>query len=128
MPRTPSPTLTDAELRLMKILWAEGPATVGEVVQALPADAPLAYSTVLTTLRILEQKGYLRHEKRGRAYVYHPVIERSEARRSALRHMIDRFFNNSPELLVLNVLQHEALNAEDLERLRRMIDESEQGG
>ena len=85
MARKQSPTLTDAELRRMKILWERGPSTVGGVVETLPEDEPLAYSTVLTTLRILEDKGYLRHEKQGRAFVYHPVVDRRAARRNALR-------------------------------------------
>ena len=125
MARKQSPTLTDAELRLMKILWRHGPSTVGDVVAALPEDEPLAYSTVLTTLRILEQKGYLRHEKQGRAYVYHSVVDRGEARRSALRYVMDRFFNNSPEQLVLGVFESEEMDAADLERLKKMIEESE---
>ena len=125
MARKQSPTLTDAELRLMKILWARGPSTVGDVVEALPEDEPLAYSTVLTTLRILEQKGYLRHEKEGRAYVYHSVVDRSAARRNALRYVMDRFFNNSPEQLVLGVLENEEMDLADLERLKKMIEESE---
>ena len=125
MARKQSPTLTDAELRLMKILWARGPSTVGDVVEALPEDEPLAYSTVLTTLRILEQKGYLRHEKQGRAYVYHSVVDRSAARRNALRYVLDRFFNNSPEQLVLGVLESEEMDLADLERLKKMIEESE---
>jgi len=125
MARTQSPTLTDAELQLMKILWVRGPSTVGDVVDALPEAEPKAYSTVLTTLRILEQKGYLRHEKEGRAYVYHPVVDRHAARRSALRYVLDRFFNNSPELLVLNVLENEDMDLADLERLKQIIEESE---
>lgn len=125
MARKRSPTLTDAELRLMKVLWDDGPATVGEVLDALPSRVNLAYSTVRTTLRILEQKGYVRHEKRGRAFVYHPLLDRSEARRSAVRYVVSRFFNNSPELLLLNVLENETLDDPELERLRRMIEESD---
>ena len=109
----------------MKILWEHGASTVGDVVKALPADEPLAYSTVLTTLRILENKGYLRHDKQGRAYVYHPVVGRHEARQSALSYVMDRFFNNSPELLVLGVLEHDEMDPADLERLKKLIDESE---
>ena len=124
MARKPSPTLTDVELVLMQVLWTRGPSTVGEVVGALPEEEARAYSTVLTTLRILEGKGYLRHEKEGRAYVYHPVVGRGEARRGALRHMMDRFFNGSPELLALNLFKSERMNAEDLDRLKRMIEGS----
>ena len=73
MARKKSATLTEAELRLMDIVWEKGKATVGDVVEALPGRTPLAYNTVLTTMRILEQKGYLKHEENGRAYVYQAV-------------------------------------------------------
>lgn len=125
MARKKSPTLTEAELRLMTVLWEQGKSTVGEVVAALDSEPPLAYSTVLTTLRILEQKGYVRHTAEGRAYVYEPLIDRQQATHSALQHLISRFFNNSPELLVLNVLENEELDARELERLKAMIRESE---
>ena len=120
MGREASSTLTRGELRLMKILWDRGPATVNAVVEALPARKRLAYNTVLTTLRILERKGYLEREKDGRAHVYRPVVGRTAARRTALRYVMDQFFENSPELLVQNVLDDD-LDAGDLARLRRMI-------
>ena len=108
----------------MEVLWEKGPASVGEVAAALPKKCqPLAYNTVLTVLRILEQKGYVRHEKQGRAFVYHAVLERGQARRSALRYVLSRFFDNSPELLVLNVLENEKIDPAELRRLRRRIDE-----
>lgn len=125
MARKPSPTLTEAELRLMNIIWDLGPATVNDVLQELPREEPLAYSTVLTTMRILENKGYLRHKKQGRAFVYHPVIGQSEARQSALSHMMSRFFNDSPELLMMNLIEQEGLDAKDLERLKKMIQEND---
>ncbi len=124
MARPKSPTLTEAELRLMDVLWKKEAATVSDVVAALPGKEPLAYSTVLTTLRILERKGYLSHEKEGRAYVYQPVVGREEARRSVVRYMMSRFFNNSPEMLVLNILENEALDGDTLERLKQMVDDS----
>ncbi len=124
MARPKSPTLTEAELRLMDVMWKKGAATVSDVVAALPGEEPPAYSTVLTTLRILERKGYLSHEKEGRAYVYQPVIGREEARRSVVRYMMSRFFNNSPETLVLNILENEALDPDVLERLKQMVDDS----
>lgn len=125
MARKRSPTLTEAELRLMKVLWDSGPSTVGAVLESLPSRVNLAYSTVRTTLRILEQKGYVRHEKNGRAFVYYPLIDRSEARRSAVRYVVSRFFNNSPELLVLNVLESEELEEADMQRLKKLIDASD---
>lgn len=121
MARKKSPTLTEAELRLMEILWEKGRASVAEVVEALPREVPLAYSTVLTTLRILEQKGYLHHRTQGRAFIYQPVVDRGKARRSALRHLVERFFDNSPELLVQHLLEQKALGREELQRLKRRI-------
>jgi len=126
MPRRRSPTLTDAELRLMDILWGRGPATVSDVVDALPTRQSLAYSTVLTTLRILEQKGYVRHEKHGRAFVYHPVVNRKQASQNAVQYILSRFFDNSPELLLLNVLENENIDPLELERLKTLVSESEE--
>ncbi|MBW4698798.1 MAG: BlaI/MecI/CopY family transcriptional regulator [Aphanocapsa lilacina HA4352-LM1] len=127
MARKRSPTLTESELRLMEILWQRGSATVAEVVEALPKRLSLAYSTVLTTLRILEQKGYVRHTEEGRAFVYCPLVDRNQARRSAVEFVLSRFFNNSPELLMLNILEHEDIDAAELERLRTMIQQNDPG-
>ena len=95
-------------------------------MRASPIQKTLIYSTVLTTLRILEQKGYVRHTKEGQAYVYHPVVNRSQAQKKALKHILSRFFNNSPELLVMNLLQTEQLDPEDLERIQRLINQGEE--
>lgn len=121
MPRPKSPTLTEAELRLMQILWDRGASTVGDVLGALPRKMGLAYTTVLTTLRILEAKGYVKRKKEGRAHVYSPVVDQTSARRSALRHVVSRFFEDSPELLVLNLLDDEKVSARELERLKARI-------
>ncbi|HKW45027.1 MAG TPA: BlaI/MecI/CopY family transcriptional regulator [Candidatus Eremiobacteraceae bacterium] len=125
MARKKSATLTEAELRLMDILWEKGKATVGDVVEALPGRAPLAYNTVLTTMRILEQKGYVRHNESGRAFVYAPVVDREQAQRSAVKQLVTRFFDNSPGLLALNVLENEKLDATEIDRLKRIIKASE---
>jgi predicted transcriptional regulator len=109
----------------MEVLWEKGAATVGDVVEALPKGSALAYSTVLTTLRILERKGYVGHSKEGRAFVYAPLIDRGQARRNILQYVVNRFFDNSPELLVLNVLKEEKIEASELKRLQKMIEESE---
>jgi predicted transcriptional regulator len=122
MPRKPSQTLTEAELPLMEILWDKGSATVTDVADALPKDKPVAYNTVLTTLRILERKGYVRHTKDKRAFVYEPVVDRGQASRSAVRHLVSRFFNDSPELLVLNLLKERGIDETELERLKRLIE------
>ena len=129
MARKQSPTLTEAELPIMEILWLKGSAVVTDVVGAL-SNSVVAYNTVLTTLRILERKGYVRHTKEGRAFVYHPVVERGEASRKAVRNLLKRFFQDSPELLILNVLEDEQLDESELNRLKRMIsgDVSSEGG
>jgi predicted transcriptional regulator len=98
---------------------------VGDVAEALPRKLGLAYSTVLTTLRILERKGYIRHERNGRAFVYRPVVDRGQVRRSAVKYVVSRFFQDSPELLVLNVLEHEKLDPGELKRLRELIERGE---
>jgi predicted transcriptional regulator len=121
MARKPSPTLTDAQLRPMEVLWKRGPSTVAEVVNALPRQLGLSYSTVLTTLRILEQKGYVEHTKDGQAYVYHPIVDRNQARHKVLKHVLNRFFDDSPELLVMKLLESENIDAEDLRRIQRLI-------
>jgi predicted transcriptional regulator len=124
MARKKSPTLTEAELKLMEVLWAKGSATVSQVVEEVRDQQAPAYTTVMTCLRILEDKGYVRHTKQGRAFVYHPVIKKVEARQNAIRFLVSRFFDNSPELLVLNVLEHEKLNHEQLKQLEKMLEES----
>jgi predicted transcriptional regulator len=121
--RKKSPHLTEAELRLMDVIWDKGSATVSEVTEALPKELGLAYNTVLTTLRILEDKGYLRHTKPddARAFVYQAVVGRNEAGRNAVRYLVSRFFRNSPELLVLNMLEDEELSAKELARIRKTV-------
>jgi predicted transcriptional regulator len=126
--RKKSLNLTEGELPLMQVLWEKGRATVGDVVASLSADPPLAYSTVLTTLRILEAKGYVRHTKEGRAFVYEPVVVQEEASRKALDSLVNRFFGGSCELLVVNLLKEETIGAPELARIKKMITESEQGG
>jgi predicted transcriptional regulator len=107
----------------MDVLWKKGTATVSAVVEALGAETPLAYSTVLTTLRILENKGYVRHKKDGRAFVYRPVVRRDKAQANALKHLLRRFFEDSPELLMLNLLERKQISPEQLQRLRNRIEE-----
>lgn len=123
LPRRKSLNLTEAELRLMDVVWEKGLATVQEVADSLPRELGLAYNTVLTTLRILEAKGYLRHKKakEGRAFVYSPVVSRDEASRSAVHSLLRRFFGNSAEALVLNLLDDEKLEAAEIGRIRTLL-------
>ena len=124
MARRKSPTLTDAELPLMEVIWRKGSATAAEVLSELP-DAELAYTTVLNTLRILETKGYMRHTKDGKAFVYHPLIDKDQASQSAIQYLISRFFSNSPGLLVSNLIRREQLSKKELSRLKKLIEENE---
>jgi predicted transcriptional regulator len=123
--RKKSPNLTEGEWPLMEVLWKKGRATVGDVVASLETDPPLAYSTVLTTLRILEAKGYVRHTKEGRAFVYEPLVVQEEASRKALGYLLNRFFGGSSERLVMNLLQQEAIGRAELRRIKKMIAESD---
>jgi len=125
VPRRPSETLTDAELRIMNVLWLKGSGTVQSVLEALAETEPLAYNSVLTTIRILERKGYVEHVKDGRAHVYAPLVGRKEATRSEIRHLVGRFFKDSHEQLVLNILEERGIDAEELNRLREMLDRRE---
>ena len=127
MPRKKSRQLTDAEQRLMDILWTLESGTVAEIAEALPKKLDLAYNTVLTIMRILEDKGYVRHTKpkEGRAFIYRPVVSREQASRSALHHVLRRFFGNSAEALVLNLMKDETLNEKERERIRKLLTEDE---
>jgi predicted transcriptional regulator len=104
----------------MEVLWRKGVATVAEVVEALPPPT-LAYSTVLTTLRTLEQKGHVRHEEDGRAFAYRPAVARADAAKSAVRHVLDRFFGSSPGALALSLIGEERLSDADVAQIRRII-------
>ena len=120
MSRRKSPVLTDHELRLMEVLWRKQRATVADVVEALPPP-PLTYSTVLTTLRTLERKGHVAHEEEGRAFVYHPSVQRADAAKSAVRHVLDRFFASSPGALAVTLLDDARLNDDDLTHIKRIL-------
>jgi predicted transcriptional regulator len=122
VPPKQSATLTEAELRIMDALWRKGSGTVQQVLDWLPFT--LAYNSVLTTIRTLEKKGHVKHVKDGRAHVYEPIIGRQEATRSEIRYLVGRFFRNSHEALVLNILEDEAIDADKLNRLREMLERS----
>jgi len=122
--RSKSATLTEAELRIMNVLWDRGSATVHEVLDALPAKPALAYNSILTIIRILEKKGYVKHVKDKRAHVFMPQVDRKDATRFEVRHLVSRFFGNSREQLVLNVLEDTSIDAEELDRLRQLLERS----
>ena len=126
MPRQKSRTLTDAELRIMEVLWAKGSATVAEVAEALQGKDGSAYTTILTLMRILRAKGYLRCNKpQGRAHVFAPRIDRHTAARKDVRNLLSRFFGGSPEELVLAFLRDEEISPGELDDLKKRISDKD---
>lgn len=121
VPPKSSNTLTPAELRLMKVLWVRGESSVAELVTATAEEGELAYTSVLTTIRILEKKGYVSHRQEGRAFLYMANVGEEEASRSEVRHVLQRFFGNSRERLLMSVLGDEEMSLEELERLKEAI-------
>jgi BlaI family penicillinase repressor len=115
--------LGDRELDVMGVLWEIGSGTVAEVRAKLPAD--LAYTTVLTILRNLEDKGFVTHEAEGRAYRYAPSLPQESARRTALTRLIDTLFQGSPEQLFAHMVADRTLSADDLRRIRRQLAKNE---
>ncbi len=109
----------------MNVLWARGSGTVQQVLDSITQKPSLAYNSVLTTIRVLEKKGYLEHLKDGRAHVYTPLVGQQEATRSEIRHLVGRFFKDSHEQLVLNVLEEQGLEPDEIKRLRHMLDRAE---
>ncbi len=126
MPRKKSLVLTDHELRLMDVLWEKKRATVSDVTAAL-SPPPLAYNTVLSTMRTLEQKGYVAHEESGRAFTYRPLVERDAAAKSAVQHVMARFFQNSPNALAVTLLDDVPLSDSDRERVRALLERKTKG-
>ncbi len=112
---------TTRELDLMAVLWERGASTVAEVQERLGDE--LAYTTVLTILRTLEEKGYVEHTQEGKAYRYHTLVGRECAGASAVRRLVQKMFQGSPELLLTHLVSDRALSKEDLENLRGMVDE-----
>src|SRR5262245_32876588 len=127
MARRPSPALTDGELRIMRVLWERAEATVGEVVEHLDASTKPAYNTVLTMLKILERKGYVAHQKDGRAFRYVPIIDSSQARQTAVSHLLSRFFDGSSEALVLDLLGPDRVSDDERRRVRELLNRTANG-
>ena len=111
---------TTRELDIMSVLWERGPSTVSEVQKAL--DDALAYTTVLTLLRVLEEKGHVSHTTEGRAHRYAPLVERQAAGQSALRRVTDRLFGGSAELLLTRLVEEDDVTDEELRRMRDLLE------
>jgi predicted transcriptional regulator len=126
MARRKSPVLTDAELRLMEVLWRRPESTVSDVVADV-GSPPLSYSTVLTTLRILERKGYAAHDEVNRAYVYRPLVARDEAAGKDIGHVLQRFFAGKPVDLAMRLVERDRPSHDELQRLKALIERYEDG-
>jgi predicted transcriptional regulator len=124
MPRKKATTLTNAEHRIMEVIWARGSATVAQVVEALKGKD--AYSTILTLMRILKAKGYLSTHKDGRAFVFTPKVDRDTIARKAVHQLLSKFFAGSPSELVLAFLREEEITPEELDELKRKIVDGEE--
>ena len=116
-------TLTDREADVMQVLWERGPSLVSDVRGHL--SDPLAYTTVLTILRILESKGYVRHEGEGRGHRYFAAVERHAARKSAVRHLTDKLFAGSAELLFAHLVSDRRLTPKQLRRLKQLLSQAD---
>ncbi len=112
----------------MKILWRRGESAVTDLVAAMPEGEELAYNSVLTTVRILEQKGYVEHRQEGRAFIYWAVVAEHDASRSEVKHVLSRFFGNSREQLLLSLLGDGEISREELERLKKAIRDTAPNG
>jgi BlaI family penicillinase repressor len=126
MARTKSTQLTDAEKSIMEVLWKKGEASVRDITNVLSEEKQSAYTTVQTLCKILAEKGYADFRKEGKAFIYKPKITQKEARQSALTSMLNKFFGGSPKVLAQHLMQETDIDLDDLEKLQRQIDESDQ--
>ncbi len=122
MPRPRSDVLTEAEQRIMRVLWSREEASVREVTDALEATYPVAYNTVLTLLRILTDKDYVTPRQEGRAFIYKATVSRAEARTRALRKVVSQFFEGSPTALAQHLITTEDLSADEIKAIKAELD------
>ena len=125
MPPPSSPILTPAEKRIMNVLWRKGEGSVNDVQSALKMDANLAYNTVLSLLRTMTAKGYVKFKKIGRAHIYSPALSEKQARDKAIKNLLKSFFGNSPHAFAQHLVHDSALKREDLDALMYTIIEAE---
>jgi len=123
MGRKPSTTLTDAELRIMRVLWSRGESTNMDIVNAI-VEPPLARNTVMTTLGVLERKGYVKHRAEGRTFIYAALVPEERAQGTALESVLNRFFDGSAEQLVVKLLDADYISSADRKRIQKLLDEA----
>jgi predicted transcriptional regulator len=120
-PKVIDKPLTATELEMMNVLWRIGPASVHQVIEALHPQRQLAYTSVSTMVRILEQKGYVHSRKEGRGHLYEPAIEKEAYQVASLQHLVSNVFDGTPTLLVQRLVDSEQLDAEQLDQIRRAL-------
>jgi predicted transcriptional regulator len=128
MPRFSGRRLGELELQILNVLWERGPSTVREVLEELPPQRRPAYTTVLTVMRLMHEKGYLDRTARGRAHVYHTRLREARVKRGLLRDLVDGAFRGSAEAVLVRLLEDERLSRAELQRVRKLIAEKEQEG
>ena len=128
MRRRSARRLGDLELQILNVLWERGPSTVREVLESLPTQPRPAYTTVLTMMRLMHEKGYLDRRERGRAHVYQARLREQRVKRGLLRDLVEGAFRGSTEAVVIRLLEDENLSGEDLDRIKKLIAERERGG
>ncbi|MEQ8211891.1 MAG: BlaI/MecI/CopY family transcriptional regulator [Lacipirellulaceae bacterium] len=123
MPRPPSEHPTDLELELLKILWEESPLAVREVRERLAAgaDRPLTHSSVITMLNIMHRKGFLKRRKQGKAFLFSPKVEKKSVTGGVVRDLLKKLFDDSPQAMVLNLLETTDLDAAEIGEIRKLI-------
>jgi predicted transcriptional regulator len=118
----------ELELQILNVLWERGPSRVREVLDALLVRPRPAYTTVLTMMRLMHEKGYLDRRQQGRAHVYHTKLREGPTKRSLLRQLVGTAFRGSAEAAVVGLLEDEALSGGELARIKKLIDQKEKGG
>ena len=120
-PRKNQKPLTAAELEMMNILWRIGPCTIGQMLESLAPGRELAYTSVSTIVRILEQKGFVSSEKAGRGHLYSAAVPKDDYQARSLKHLVRNVFDGTPSLVVSRLLDSDALSATDLEQIRALL-------
>lgn len=124
---SPSPSPTEAELAILKVLWARGPSTVREVHGSLERAEAVGYTTVLKLLQIMTEKGLVRRDTSARAHIYEPTVEEASIERRLVRELADRAFEGSAQKLILRALSVERASPEELDAIRALLDQIERG-
>lgn len=125
MTKSASRMLTETELELMGILWSLEEASVAQVINALPKERELAYTSVSTILRILEQKGVLKSRKEGRGHIYIPLLKKTDYEKRALKHVVDNVFEGTPVALVKRLLGSSTISSKELDDIKKLIEETQ---